>query len=156
MFSLQVQLAPAQLVKWSAEKNSLLKRNPKWCQQIHHWKEVFTPRLPWSDSRFSPNKPIFASGLLALSHPWVTGVSLEKSNIFKQKSDEKKLTLSTQMNLFVSSQHFFAEICVDVSGSTILYISESLFRVDIKLWSYQDQNFLFQSGFTIKSDSRKL
>ena len=31
------------------------------------------------------------------------------------------------MNLFFSSQHFFAEICVDVSGSTILDISESLF-----------------------------
>ena len=33
------------------------------------------------------------------------------------------------MNLFVSSQHFFAEICVDVSGSTIIIldISESLF-----------------------------
>ena len=53
--------------------------------------------------------------------------SLEESNIFKQKSDEKKLTLSTQMNLFCSSQHFFVEICVNVSGSNILDVSKSLF-----------------------------
>ena len=31
------------------------------------------------------------------------------------------------MNLFCSSQHFFAEICVDVSGSNILDVSKSLF-----------------------------
>ena len=31
------------------------------------------------------------------------------------------------MNLFVSFQHFLAEICVNVSGSNILDISKSLF-----------------------------
>ena len=113
--------------------NDLLKK-------IHYWKEIQNDANKYiTGKRYSHpgsldliqdsllTSPYLHQDYWPFHTPEWLEFSLEESNIFKQKSDEKKLTLSTQMNLFFSSQHFFAEICADVSGSTILDISESLF-----------------------------
>ena len=113
--------------------NDLLKK-------IHYWKEIQNHANKYiAGKRYSHpgSLDLIQDSLLTspylLQDYWPSHIpewlefSLEESNIFKQKSDEKKLTLSTQMNLFFSSQHFFVEICVNVSGSNILDISKSLF-----------------------------
>ena len=113
--------------------NDLLKK-------IHYWKEIQNDANKYITGKryLHPGSlDLIQDSLLTSPHlhqdywpfhtPEWLEFSLEESNIFKQKSDEKKLTLSTQMNLFCSSQHFFVEICVNVSGSNILDISKNLF-----------------------------
>ena len=113
--------------------NDLLKK-------IHYWKEIQNDANKYiTGKRYSHpgsldliqdsllTSPYLLQDYWPFHTPEWLEFSLEKSNIFKQKSDEKKWTLSTQINLFCSSQHFFVEICVNVSGSNILDVSKSLF-----------------------------